>query len=127
MKSFERICNEFGIVFKTDFRQTQDKNHGMGSLYLWGVHREYNYDWYPPNTSFSSGTTVRLGSIEQKYKDAWTTFILDKSEGLTRPGIERINDSIRTYVWCLLGSQAQVRSNIMNNTTGFDAQKAVLG
>jgi hypothetical protein len=98
----------------------------MGTLYFWGVHRKYNYDWNPPYTSFSSGTRVRLGSIEQEHKNAWTTFILDTSKGLTKAGIERINDSIRTYVWCLLGSQAQTRSSIMDSSTGFDAQKQYL-
>ena len=28
----------------------------------------------------------------------WTTFILDKSEGFTQAGVERLSDSIRTYV-----------------------------
>ena len=37
---------------------------------------------------------------------AWTTFVLDKSEGLTQAGVERPIDSIRTYVWAILGSQA---------------------
>ena len=126
MKAYERLCNEFNIDYKTDFRQTQDKNHGMGTLYLWGVHRRYDYDWYPPYTSFTYGTTTHLGSIEQEHKNAWTTFILDKSEGFTRPGVERINESVRTYVWCVLGAQAQTRSNIMDQSTGFDAQKQYL-
>ena len=86
----------------------------------------YNFDYWSGHTSFRLGTAVRLGSIEQKHKNAWTTFILDKSEGLTRAGIERINDSVRTYVWCLLGSQAQTRSGIMDSSTGFDAQKQYL-
>ena len=38
---------------------------------------------------------------------AWTTFILDKSEGFTQAGVERLNDLIRTYVWAILGAQAQ--------------------
>ena len=64
MKAYERLCNEFDIDYKTDFRQMQDSNHGMGTLYYWGVHRQYNYDWNPPYTSFSHGTAVTLGSIE---------------------------------------------------------------
>ena len=44
---------------------------------------------------------------------AWTTFVLDKSEGFTQAGVERLNDSIRTYVWAILGAQAQTRSNIL--------------
>ena len=57
---------------------------------------------------------------------AWATFILDKSEGFTQAGVDRLNDSIRTYVWAFLGAQAQTRSNILEPGTGFDAQKQFL-
>ena len=57
---------------------------------------------------------------------AWTMFILNKSEGFTQAGVERLNDSIRTYVWAILGAQAQTRSNILMAGTGFDAQKQFL-
>ena len=57
---------------------------------------------------------------------AWTMFIPDKSEGFTQAGVERLNDSIRTYVWAILGAQAQTRSNILKAGTGFDAQKQFL-
>ena len=57
---------------------------------------------------------------------AWTTFVLDKSEGFTQAGVERLNDPIRTYVWAILGAQAQTRSNIFKTGTGFDAQKQFL-
>ena len=64
---------------------------------------------------------------------AWTTFVLDKSEGFTQAGVERVNDSIRTYVWTILEAQAQTRSNILKTRsnilktgTGFDAQKQFL-
>ena len=57
---------------------------------------------------------------------AWTTFVLDKSEGFTQAGVERLKHSIRTYVWAILGAQAQTRSNILKTGTGFDAQKQFL-
>ena len=57
---------------------------------------------------------------------AWTTFILDTSEGFTQAGVERLSDSIRTYVWAILGAQAQTCSNILKAGTGFDAQKQFL-
>ena len=41
-------------------------------------------------------------------------------------GVERLNDSICTYVWALLGAQAQTRSNILKTGKGFDAQKQFL-
>ena len=37
---------------------------------------------------------------------AWTTFVLDKPEGFTQAGVERLNDSTCTYVWAILGAQA---------------------
>ena len=71
MNAYERLCNEFNIDFKTDFRQKLDKNHGMGTLHLWGVGRVYNFDYWPGHTSFSPGTVVRLGSIKQEHNNAW--------------------------------------------------------
>ena len=125
-KAYERICNEFGIDPKTDFRQKLDLNHGLGTLYLKYSHRPYKFDYWPGHTSFAPNSQVVLGSIEQHHSNAWTTFILDTSDGFTSAGVERINESIRTYVWCLLGSQAQVRSDILNPSTGFDSQKQYL-
>ena len=49
-------------------------------------------------------------------------FILDKSEGFTKAGIERINESIRMFVWTLLGAQSRTRVEILNIGTGIDAQ-----
>ena len=46
--------------------------------------------------------------------------MLDTSKGFTRPGVERLNDSIRTYVW------AQTRTTILGTGTAFDAQKQFL-
>ena len=57
---------------------------------------------------------------------AWMTFVLDKSEGFTQAGVEHLNDSIRTYVWAILGVQAQTRSNILKTGTGFGAKKQFL-
>ena len=58
--------------------------------------------------------------------NAWTTFIIDSAKGFTRAGIERINDSIRTYSWAILGAQSQTRTNILGTGTAFDAQKQFL-
>ena len=57
---------------------------------------------------------------------AWTTFVLDKSDGFTQARVTRRNDSIRTYVWAILELQAQTRSNILSAGTGFDAQTQFL-
>lgn len=58
---------------------------------------------------------------------ACTTFILDKSDGSTQEGIGHLNDMIRTYVWAILGAQAQTLSNILKAETGSNALKTVPG
>ena len=40
--------------------------------------------------------------------------------------MERLNDSIRTFVWSVLGAQSQTRTGILGTGTSFDAQKQFL-
>ena len=49
---------------------------------------------------------ILVSHIEQsiQVERAWVKFILDESRGFTDVGIERINDSIRTYVYAILGA-----------------------
>ena len=54
------------------------------------------------------------------------SFVLDRSNGFTRAGVSRINDSVRTLVWAILGAQAQARSSILGVGRAFDAQKQFL-
>ena len=44
---------------------------------------------------------------------AWTTFIIDSAKGCTRADIKRINDSIRTHTWAILGAQSQTKTDIL--------------
>ena len=62
----------------------------------------------------------------KKWIDAIGSFVLDHSNGFTQAGITRINDSIRTYVWAILGAQSQTRSTILGAGKAFDAQKQFL-
>ena len=137
-RAYERICREFGVDPATDWR-ANGPNHGLGQVYFYVTHTGYrsiygvgdpnHYD--PSRMSFSQNTTnsiVHVDYIAQgpEADEAWSTFILDKSQGFTAPGVERVNDSIRTYVWAILGAQAQTRSAILGAGTSFDAQKQFL-
>ena len=63
----------------------------------------------------------------QAWKGAWTQFVLPRSQGFTRAGVERLNETIRTYVWAILGAQGQTRAGILGEDgTAFDAQKEFL-
>ena len=54
------------------------------------------------------------------------SFVCDYGKGFTQAGITRINDSIRTYVWAILGAQSQSRTSIIGKSSAFDAQKQFL-
>jgi len=70
------------------------------------------FQFIPQTTS----TVIKIDYISQsEAADGWVQFILEKSLGFTRAGVIRIDDSIRAYVYCILGSQAQTRSNIMKS------------
>ena len=50
-------------------------------------------------------------------------FTLDVASGFTRAGIIQIDSSTKTYVYCILGAQAQTRSCILEDTIGLELQQ----
>ena len=132
-RAYERLCNEFGVKTTQDWR-VKGHSGGLGRVYIYITHMGYHVlgdgEYNPRSQSFTKTTTntvMHVDYIQQENANrAWNTFILDKSEGFTRPGVERLNDSIRTYVWSILGSQAQTRTRILGTGTAFDAQKQFL-
>ena len=71
---------------------------------------------------------ILVSHIEQSIhvERAWVKFILDESQGFTSHVSERINDSIRTYVYAVLGAQAQANTGILTLGTGLDAKRECL-
>ena len=153
-RAYGRICSEFGISTRIDWRQTVSENHGLGTPYIkWKgkllTVKEVSDDMvenggFPSKLGVSSnefrkdrmdfvGLTKTFIAFYIDYIDqgedgakAWTKFVLDRSEGFTQPGVVRINDSISAYVWAILGAQAQTRTGILGAGTSFDAQKQFL-
>ena len=86
----------------TNWRQEKDFNQGLGTMYnYWtmdGYHplsgAEYDKKKRYSFTQTITNTLLHIDYIAQSFPKACTTFILDKSDGFTRPGVERINESI---------------------------------
>ena len=108
-----------------DWRQKVD--HGCQGLGSWSTFMTpfgaYRHAHVAQGPFFNPKDAMRHN---RDISGAWTTFALDKSEGFTQASVERLNDSISTYIWAILGAQAQTRSNILKTGTGFDAQKQFL-
>ena len=131
-KAYEKICAEFNVDKNTDWRQKLDDNGGLGIIFNYITSTGYaplkgfSYDAHQMSfTEYNKGK-LHIDYISQQHRNAWSTFILDKSNGFTRPGVERINESIWTYCWAILGSQSQIKSDILGVGSAFDAQKQFL-
>ena len=73
--------------------------------------------WEP----FYSHTNVKFLPMDLENGYVWS--MLEKSDGFTRGGVERINDSIRAYAWAILGAQGQSRASVLGAGTAFGTQK----
>ena len=133
-RAYDRICSEFGISTRVDWRQTVSENHGLGTPYHWWKGKLRTVKEVSDDMFKNGGFPSKLGVSSNEFRKdrmgfvglvktftafyidyidqgedgakAWTTFVLDKSEGFTQPGVGRIKDSICTYVWAILGSQS---------------------
>ena len=122
---YQKLCNEFNVSPNTDWRQKLD--HGCEGLGAWSTYMEPSHEYRHAHAAQGPFFHPKDSIMHNRnISRAWTMFILDKSEGFTKAGIERINESIRMFVWALLGAQSQTRVEILKIGTGFDAQKQFL-
>ena len=124
-RAYKRLCAEFSVSSDIHWRQKVD--HGCQGLGSWSTFMTpsgaYRHAHAAQGPFFYPKDAMRHNV---DISGAWTTFVLDKSEGFTQACVERFNDSICRYVWAILGAQAQTRSNVLKTWTGFDAQKQFL-
>ena len=119
--SFKRICAEFGISPNADFRFTKGDNHGLGSVFKYFTYSGYfkTPNKYPSKLAkfedegghASDGNLVPY--IENtEARNQYEYFICPISHGLTSAGLSRINQSIESFCYSILGAQVNVRSSI---------------
>ena len=109
------------VAFKkteSDYRNnpwTLEEPSGYLGQAGFNAHLTFGNQW----GGWPSGVWIRHCKIAQEIQDGWTYFLLNKSEGFTRAGLTRLNDSLRSYIYCILGAQVKMRSSILV----FDVQK----
>ena len=60
-------------------------------------------------------------------ENSFSRWIIEKSDGITEPGIEKLSESVRDYAYLILTSQTSTRSQIIGfGASEFDAQRAFL-
>ena len=119
--SFERICAEFGISPNADFRFTKGDNHGLGSVFEYFTNSGYTktpYKYPSKETKFEDeGGRASDGNLvpyieNTEARNQYEYFLCPVSNGLTSAGLSRINQSIESFCYAILGSQVNVRSSI---------------
>ena len=119
--SFERICAEFGISPNADFRFTRGDNHGLGSVFEYFSYSGYTktpYEYPSKETKFEDeGGRASDGDLvpyieNTEARNQYEYFLCPVSHGLTSAGLSRINQSIESLCYAILGSQVDVRSSI---------------
>ena len=119
--AYKSICAEFGIDKNSDFRFTSGNNKGLGSVYIWlrGA-RKTQYE-YPGDFKFSDengkasdGNLIQYIFNSDSAKQ-YEHFVADKCFGITKAGQARLNQSIESMTYCILGSQVDLRSSIFGD------------
>ena len=119
--SFKRICAEFGISPNADFRFTKGDNHGLGSVFEYFTNSGYTktpFKYPSKETKFEDeGGRASDGNLvpyieNTEARNQYEYFLCPVSHGLTSAGLSRINQSIESFCYAILGSQVDVRSSI---------------
>ena len=119
--SFERICAEFGISPNSDFRFTRGDSHGLGSVFEYFTNSGYTktpFNYPSKETKFEDeGGRASDGNLvpyiqNTEARNQYEYFLCPVSHGLTSAGLSRINQSIESFCYAILGSQVDVRSSI---------------
>ena len=119
--SFERICAEVGISPNADFRFTRGDNHGLGSVFEYFTNSGYTktpFKYPSKETKFEDeGGRASDGNLvpyieNTEARNQYEYFLCPVSHGLTSAGLSRINQSIESFCYAILGSQVDVRSSI---------------
>ena len=123
--SYNRICKGIGIVPSSDFRYKRDENHGLGKTFtcVGGVGVTPTYLTYPSEHAkfsdeggkASDGNAVQFICNDDGTENQFDFFVPDEAQGLTQAGLSRLNQSIEAFVYCVLGSQVNVRSSILGD------------
>ena len=128
------ILHELGIFLPHEDGFSKVKNSYIQSAYYsiydyYGVDADETWmhgDWFYTTDYGIFGHAVK--ATERSPPDNLTRWIITRSKGFTRKGIEQISRSVRAYAYLVLTSQVQARSSIVGSSApAVDAQRVFKG
>jgi len=98
--ALNRLCNEFGVnPSNPDFRFKGESTDAD----------KFSFHYTSP---YKDSLTAYYTSTHQN-RSQYNWFVPEKSKGLTKAGVARLNKSIEAYVYTILGCQVNTRSSIL--------------
>ena len=116
-EKFIEICKEYGV---SDENEDHDEKKDSCDLIKWRNQR-YFATW--------QSRAWEMGRPGMSYINinSFSRWIIKKSDGITRPGIKKLSESVRDYAYLILTSQTSMRSQIIGSgASEFDAQRTFL-
>ena len=145
MSAYGDICHRFHVSQKSNWKQhVNTHSNCLGTAYAGNsIVLDGNYDTsslhninkgytdatvmaFGPNQPHAARYTVTHLAQGKQVVGAWRGFIIPQSEGLTDIGTETLNDSMRTFVYCILGAQTQTKTSFSTPGTSLDAKRQFL-
>ena len=122
-KIFKKICHEYGVSDKnedSDENRVSDKNTNTYGLTKWR-NQKYFSTWQ------SRAWEMGKPGMSYIFTNSFSRWIIEKSDGITKPGIKKLSESVRDYAYLILTSQTSTRSQIIGfGASEFDAQRTFL-
>ena len=122
-EKFIKICKEYGVSDENkdnDENKVSDEKKDSCDLTKWR-NQKYFSTW--------QSRAWETGKPGMSYinENSFSRWIIEKSDGITNPGIEKLSESVRDYAYLILTSQTSTRSQIIGfGASEFDAQRAFL-
>ena len=118
-----KICKECGVSDEnegSDENKVSDEKKGSCNLTKWR-NQKYFSTWQ--SRAWETGRPG-MSCINVNYFSRW---IIEKSDGITKPGIKKLSELVRDYAYLILTSQTSTRSQIIGfGASEFDAQRTFL-
>ena len=122
-EKFIKICKEYEVSDEngdSDENKVSDEKKDSCDLTKWRNQRYFS-TWQS-----RAWETDRPG-MSYININLFSRWIIEKSDGITRPGIKKLSELVRDYAYLILTSQTSMRSQIIGfGSSEFDAQRAFL-
>ena len=120
---FIKICKEYGV---SDENEDSDENKVSDEIEVSCDLTKWRNQKYFATWQSRAWKTSRPG-MSYVNVNSFSRWIIYKSEGITKPGIEKLSESVKSYTCLILTSQTSTRSQIIGfGASEFDAQRTFL-